>query len=69
MPLRSWGDNGYPESKGEDLHDALEGEEAGEGGVHVVQQGFVSVILLVILHRITVIWLTNKVTFPISASF
>ena len=52
MPLRSWGDNGYPESKGEDLHDALEGEEAGEGGVHVVQQGFVSVILLVILHPI-----------------
>ena len=56
MPLCSsvLGDNGlYPEAKGEDLHDALEGEEAGEGGVHVVEQRFVSVILLVILRHPT----------------
>ena len=60
LPLRcSPGDNCYPEAKGEYLHDALEGEEAGEGGVHVVQQGFVSVILLVILNPAKY-WLTQS---------
>ena len=39
----------HPEAVGVNLHGALEGEEAGEGGVHVVQDELVGVSLVVVL--------------------
>ena len=39
----------HPEAVGVNLHGALEGEEAGEGGVHVVQDELVRVSLVVVL--------------------
>ena len=39
----------HPKAVGVNLHGALEGEEAGEGGVHVVQDELVGVSLVVML--------------------
>ena len=39
----------HPASEGVNLHGALEGEETGEGGVHVVQDELVGVSLMVVL--------------------
>ena len=39
----------HPASEGINLHGALEGEETGEGGVHVVQDELVRVSLVVVL--------------------
>ena len=38
-----------PEAEGENLHEALEGKESGEGGVHVVKDRLVGLTLLVVL--------------------
>ena len=39
----------HPASEGVNFHGALEGEETGEGGVHVVQDELVGVSLMVVL--------------------
>ena len=39
----------YPESEGPDLHEALQGEQSGQRGVHVVQGDLVGLRLLVVL--------------------
>ena len=48
----------YPESVREYFHGALEGEQPGQGGVHVVQHELVRVRLVVVLdtHQVRVKW-------------
>ena len=50
----------YPESVREYFHAALEGEQAGQGGVHVVQHELVRVRLVVVLDTHTRLGLSGK---------
>ena len=50
----------YPESIREYFHAALEGEQAGQGGVHVVQHELVRVRLVVVLDTHTRLGLSGK---------